>query len=225
MFPIQLHSLPMFFSEGISIKGSQITLFQVKTDSPNLDPSLYPLQREDSQHPSKLLKPGVSTACTGTMNPPHTTRTIPLDYGCVSKAISNHRYSQDLLRQNCGRSHASLVSLHVSSGNVLIAHSSNTDFQYICKTQQHTLRGRSDSFLSITEGYSVHFSIMALPLQSSFCYSPFFSYWIMGTEPSLVWQDAAHLHPWPENSTALRTPHREFCTRTGWWRMGINFMP
>lgn len=99
---------------------------------------------------------------------PHNQNAATWLWFCVSKAILNHRHSQDLLRQNCGRSHASLVSLHVSSGNVLIAHNSNTDFQYICKTQQHTLRGRSDSFPSTIEKYSVHSAPWLYPFASLF---------------------------------------------------------
>lgn len=173
-------------------------------------------------HSIQLLKSGVQ-ACTGTMNPLHTTRTPTLDYGCVSKAILNHRYSQDPSRQNCGRSHASLVSLHVSSGNVLIALSSNTDFQYICKMQQRTLRGRSDSFLSITEGYSAHFSIMALPLLKPpcalHCFSP--TGWTGCWVPTHRWCGRMQLTPTPGHkaqlSSGLHTRNSEPGQAAGGW--------
>lgn len=128
------------FTEGVSSKRRQSILFKVKTASMNLNQSLYPFQWEASQHPSHLLKNRrVSRLCWHLQPSPHNhTATRAEIRLCFSNTVLSHRRSQDLLRQNYARAHASSASLHVSSGNVLIAHSSNTDFQYICKTQQHT---------------------------------------------------------------------------------------
>lgn len=216
-FPSKWINYLCYFSEGISMKRSQSTFFQVKTASLNLDQKWCPLQWEDTQHPITQIR---SASLHWHHEPsPHNQNTNP----CVSKAILNHRYSQDPSRQNCGRSHASLVSLHVSSGNVLIALSSNTDFQYICKMQQRTLRGRSDSFLSITEGYSAHFSIMALPLLKPpcalHCFSP--TGWTGCWVPTHRWCGRMQLTPTPGHkaqlSSGLHTRNSEPGQAAGGW--------
>lgn len=85
----------------------------------------------------------------------------------------------------------------MSSGNVLIAHSSNTDLQYICKMQQHTLRGRSDFFRAQLRDIQYISALWLYPSSNLLLLNTIFLPWldwISGTHPSLVWQDAAHSH-------------------------------
>lgn len=132
----------------------------------NLNQSLHPFQWEASQHSSYLLKHRrVSRLCWHLQSSPHNhTATRAEIRLCFSNTILSRRHSQDLLRQNYARAHASSASLHVSSGNVLIAHSSNTDFSiHLQDTTTHMLApgGRSDSFP--LQRLCTHFSIISLP--------------------------------------------------------------
>lgn len=160
----------------------------------NLNQSLHPFQWEASQHPNYLLKHRrVSRLCWHLQSSPHNhTATSTEIRLCFSNTILSHRHSQDLLRQNYARAHASSASLHVSSGNVLIAHSSNTDFQYICKTQQHRLAagGRSDSFPLLSK--TVHTFQHHFPSQASLSHHIFPSSGFQVPITTSRW-DGAHL--------------------------------